>query len=60
VTFPPVSPQVMQSAQVFTGASFAAFLLVGFLPPRVQWLRWAILAIYLAGAAGFVAYAFIF
>jgi hypothetical protein len=59
VTFAPVSPEVMQSAQLFSGASFAAFLFVGFLPQRLRWLRWVVLGLYALGAVGFVVYGFL-
>jgi hypothetical protein len=58
VTFPPVPPDVMRSAQIFTGLVMAAFLAIGFLPGHRARLRAALLVIYLVGIVAFCLYVF--
>ncbi len=58
--FGTVSPEMMQAARVVTGATFALWLGVGLVPPLrpYAWtIRVAMLTLYLAAAAAFVAYA---
>jgi hypothetical protein len=53
-----VSPELMQTAQVVTGATFAGWLLTWYLPEAVQRpVRLALLVLYLIGAAALVLYA---
>ncbi|MDR3535815.1 MAG: hypothetical protein P4L71_04880 [Acetobacteraceae bacterium] len=56
MTFPPVSPEVMQTAQIVTGATMAGWLLAGFFPRYSYRARAAVLALYLIAAVGFVLY----
>ena len=49
----------IRAAQIVTGATFAAFVLVGFVPglrAHGQRIRWAITALYLLTVAGFMLY----
>lgn len=62
VTFPAVTDQEMRAAQVFTGATLALWLLVGYAPPvrrHARAIRGCLLAIYIAGCAGFFAYVYL-
>lgn len=57
--FRTVSEQEIRAAQVFTGASFALWMLVGFVPAvrrYAQAIRGVLLAAYLLGCAAFFAY----
>jgi zinc transporter ZupT len=54
-----VSGDDVRAAQMITGATFAAFMLVGFVPglrAYAGWIRIAITVAYLAVAAGFMVY----
>ena len=46
----------MQAAQIFAGATFAAFLGARMFKGRTQRVQAAITVVYLAGVLGFIAY----
>jgi hypothetical protein len=54
-----VSGEQMRTARVVTGATMAAFIVVGLAPPLrpyARTIRLALVVAYLLGCAGFVAY----
>ena len=60
MNFTAVSGQEIRAAQAFTGATFALWLAVGYLPAirrHAARIRAVLLAVYLAAFVGFVAYA---
>ncbi len=56
MAFSAVSPEVIQAAQILTGATMAAWLLAGFIPGQSYRMRAAILGLYLIAAVGLVVY----
>lgn len=59
MTFAAVPDQAIRAAQVFTGATFALWLTVGYVPAvrrHATAIRAVLLAVYLAGFVGFVVY----
>jgi uncharacterized membrane protein len=57
--FSAVTDQDMQTVRVVTGATMAAFLAVGLVPPLrpyVSRIRVVLLALFLVGCGGFTAY----
>jgi hypothetical protein len=55
-----VSGEQMRTARIVTGATMAAFIVVGLAPPLrpyVQRIRLALVVAYLLGCVGFVGYA---
>lgn len=58
--FAALTEQEIRAAQVFTGATFALWLAVGYVPAvrrHAPAIRAVLLAVYLAGFVGFVAFA---
>lgn len=54
-----VSDQEIRAAQVFTGATFALWLAVGYVPAvsrHASAIRAVLLVVYLAGFVGFIGY----
>lgn len=57
-----VTDQEIHAAQVFSGATFALWLLIGYVPAVRRYanpIRACLLVIYLAGCTAFVAYVYI-
>lgn len=61
MSMPLVSDPEVRAAQATTLATFALWMAIGYVPGtrrHANAIRLVLLAVYLAGAAGFVAYAF--
>lgn len=62
MTFGAVPDQEIRAAQVFTGATFALWLLLGYVPGvrrHARTVRAVLLGVYLVGCAGFFAYLYL-
>jgi hypothetical protein len=60
MTLETISGQEIRAAQAFTGATFALWIAVGYLPAvrrHATSIRAVLLVVYLAGFVGFVGYA---
>lgn len=58
----PVSDEEIRAAQVFTGSTFALWLVIGYVPAVRRYantIRAFLLGVYLAGCAAFVAYVYL-